>query len=311
MHMPNWLALSLTLFLFADADVPRVNSLRPPASPSPGFPSDDEIPLFPNGGASSDNTQSQSQSQSKTTPPAKNTTLQETSKLNLIRYVSGEFAKAIKPLPAGKDGFHLNVDKPLQTDLLERAVATHGPAVNTGDNVQITRLEFRDHQIVVDVNGGGRGKRHWRDHIQIGLGGGGYPTMQPASTQDQGPPGMQPGMGSTIFLEFNKPVPDLTPEELKQFLSPFLNFAKERSAAVQWFDTLPPEMKKAIQDRRPVVGMDREELIAAIGKPDHKVRERDSDGNDIEDWIYGQPPSKTVFVRFQGDHVTSIKQFPQ
>jgi hypothetical protein len=311
MHMPNWLALSLTLFLFADADVPRVNSLRPPASPSPGFPSDDEIPLFPNGGASSDNTQSQSQSQSKTTPPAKNTTLQETSKLNLIRYVSGEFAKAIKPLPAGKDGFHLNVDKPLQTDLLERAVATHGPAVNTGDNVQISRLEFRDHQIVVDVNGGGRGKRHWRDHIQIGLGGGGYPTMQPASTQDQGPPGMQPGMGSTIFLEFNKPVPDLTPDELKQILSPFLNFAKERSAAVQWFDTLPPEMKKAIQDRRPVVGMDREELIAAIGKPDHKVRERDSDGNDIEDWIYGQPPSKTVFVRFQGDHVTSIKQFPQ
>jgi hypothetical protein len=312
MYMPNWLIVSLTLFLFADADVPRVNSLRPPANPSPSFPSDDEIPLFPNVGASSDDTQSQNQSQSKTTPPAaKNTTLQETSKLNLIRYVSGEFAKAIKPLPAGKEGFHVNVDKPVQIDLLDRAVATHGPAVNTGDKVQITKLEFRDHQIVVDVNGGGRGKRHWRDHIQVGLGGGGYPTMQPASTQDQGPPGMQPGMGSTIFLEFNKPLPDLTPDELKQILSPFLNFAKERSAAVQWFDTLPPEMKKAIQDRRPVVGMDREELIAAIGKPDHKVRERDSDGNDIEDWIYGQPPSKTVFIRFQGDHVTSIKQFPQ
>jgi hypothetical protein len=310
--MPNWLVVSLTLFLFADADVPRVNSLRPPANPSPSFPSDDEIPLFPNAGASLDDTQSQNQSQSKTTPPAaKNTTLQETSKLNLIRYVSGEFAKAIKPLPAGKEGFHVNVDKPVQTDLLDRAVATHGSAVNTGDKVQITKLEFRDHQIVVDVNGGGRGKRHWRDHIQVGLGGGGYPTMQPASTQDQGPPGMQPGMGSTIFLEFNKPLPDLTPDELKQILSPFLNFAKERSAAVQWFDTLPPEMKKAIQDRRPVVGMDREELIAAIGKPDHKVRERDSDGNDIEDWIYGQPPSKTVFIRFQGDHVTSIKQFPQ
>jgi len=310
--MPNWLVVSLTLFLFADADVPRVNSLRPPANPSRSFPSDDEIPLFPNAGASTDDTQSQNQSQSKTTPPAaKNTTLQETSKLNLIRYVSGEFAKAIKPLPAGKEGFHVNVDKPVQTDLLDRAVATHGSAVNTGDKVQITKLEFRDHQIVVDVNGGGRGKRHWRDHIQVGLGGGGYPTMQPASTQDQGPPGMQPGMGSTIFLEFNKPLPDLTPDELKQILSPFLNFAKERSAAVQWFDTLPPEMKKAIQDRRPVVGMDREELIAAIGKPDHKVRERDSDGNDIEDWIYGQPPSKTVFIRFQGDHVTSIKQFPQ
>jgi hypothetical protein len=309
--MSNWLALSLTIFLLADADVPRVNSLRPPASPAPSFPADVDIPLFPSAGASPDNAQSQNQSQAQTAPATKNPTLQEGSKLELIRYVSGEFAKAVKPLPAGKEGFHHSVGKPLEADLLDRAVATHGPAVNTGDNVQITRLEFRDHQIIVDVNGGGRGKRHWRDHIQIGMGGAGYPPMQTSSTQDQGPPGVQPGMGSTIFLEFNKPLPDLTPDELKQLLSPFLNFAKERSAAVQWFDTLPPEMKKAIQERKPVVGMDREELVAAIGKPDHKVRERDSDGNDIEDWIYGQPPSKTVFIRFQGDRVTSIKQFPQ
>jgi hypothetical protein len=309
--MSNWLALSLTILLLADADIPRVNSLRPPASSAPNFPANEEIPLFPSAGATSDNGQSQNQPASKTAPAAKNTTLQEGSKLELIRYVSGEFAKAIKPLPAGKDGFHLSVGKPLATDLLDRAVATHGPAVNTGDNVQITRLEFRDHQIIVDVNGGGRGKRRWRDHIQVGIGGGGYPPMQTSSTQDQGPPGMQPGLGSTIFLDFNKSLPDLTPDELKQLLSPFLNFAKERSAAVQWFDTLPPEMKKAIQDRRPMVGMDREELVAAIGKPEHKVRERDSDGNDIEDWIYGQPPSKTVFIRFQGDRVTSIKQFPQ
>ena len=310
-HMSNWLALSLTLLLFADADVPRVNSLHPAASPAPSFPTDEEIPLFPNAGASSDNAQSQSQSQSKTTPPAKSATLQESSKLSLIRYVSGEFAKAVKPLPAGKEGFHVNVGKPLETEMLDRAVATHGSAVNTGDSVQITKLEFRDHQIIVDVNGGGRGKTHWRDHLQIGLGGPPAPTVRGTSAQDQGPPGMQPGMGSTIFLDFNKPLPDLAPDELKQLLSPFLNFSKERSAAVQWFDTLPPEMKKAIQDRRPVVGMDREELVAAIGKPDHKVRERDSDGNDIEDWIYGQPPSKTVFVRFMGDRVTSIKQFPQ
>src|SRR6267143_1559645 len=290
--MAYWLALSLAFSLLADADVPRVNSLRPPASPSPSFPLNEGIPLFPKAASSQDNTQSQSQSQSKTASPAKNATLQENSKLALIRYVSGEFAKAIKPLPAGKEGFHVSVGKPLETEMLDRAVATHGPAVNTGDSVQITKLEFRD-------------------HLQIGLGGGGYPPTQSTSAQDPGPPGMQPGMGSTIFLEFNKPLPDITPDELKHILSPFLNFSKERSAAVQWFDTLPPEMKKAIQDRKPVVGMDREELVAAIGKPDRKVRERDSDGNDIEDWIYGQPPSKTVFVRFMGDHVTSIKQFPQ
>src|SRR5947199_10722597 len=110
----NCLALSLTLLFFADADVPRVSSLRPPANPSPSFPADDEIPLFPNGGATPDNPQSGSQSQSKATPPAKNSnaTLQESSKLTLIRYVSGEFAKAVKALQASKAGFQLRGDTP-------------------------------------------------------------------------------------------------------------------------------------------------------------------------------------------------------
>jgi hypothetical protein len=307
--MSNWLALSVAFLLLADADIPRVNSLRPPANSPASFPAGEDIPLFPVLDSPS-TSQAQTSSQANTPHAAKNTPLQETSKLALIRYVSGEFAKAVKPLPAGKEGLIVMVGKPLDASIVDRAVATHGAAVNSGDSVQITKLDFRDHQIVVDVNGGGRGKKSWKDHLQIGFGGG-FPTPQTSTTQEGGPPGIQPGMGSTIFLEFSKSVPDLTPDDLKDLLSPFLNFAKARSAAVQWFDTLPPEMKKAIQDRRPVVGMDREELVAAIGKPDHKVRERDSDGNDIEDWIYGQPPSKTVFVRFMGDHVTSIKQFPQ
>ena len=304
--MSNWLALSLALFLLADADVPRVTSLRLPEKLPVAFPSDSEIPLFPNGGGPSEDAQSQAK------PPsvAKTGPLQDSSKLVLIRFVSGEFAKAVKALPAGKEGYLVQIGKPLSQETLDRAVATHGAAVNPGDNVQITKLEFKDHQIIVDLNGGGRGKHRWRDHLQIGIAGP-MPTVQSTSTQEGGPPGFQPGLGSTLFLEWNKAVPDMTPDDLKQLLSPFLNFAKERSAAVQWIDTLPPEMKKAIQERKPLLGMDREELVAAMGKPDHKVRERDAEGNEIEDWIYGQPPSKTVFVRFMGDKVTSIKQFPQ
>ena len=68
---------------------------------------------------------------------------------------------------------------------------------------------------------------------------------------------------------------------------------------------------KAITDRHAILGMDREEVVAAIGKPDRKVRERDSEGYDTEDWIYGHPPDKTVFVHFRGDKVSSIKQYPQ
>ena len=302
-------ALALTFLLFADADVPQVNSLRPPASSNLGtFPSD-EIPLFGNEASDSDQ-QNPSNAQDKSQNSSKNTSLQDSSRLNLIRYVSGEFARAIKPLPAGKDGFIVHIGQPTDFDMLDRQVATHGAAVSTGDHVQITKLEFHEKQIVVDLNGGGRGKKRLRDRIHLEMGG--IPTAQTTTTQqDPGPPGLQPGLGSTLFLEFGKPLPDLSPDDLKKLLAPFLDFAKQRSASVQWFDTLPIEMKKAIQERTPVVGMDREEVVAAIGKPEHKVRERDAEGNDIEDWIYGQPPSKTVFVRFTGSRVTSVKQYPQ
>jgi hypothetical protein len=304
--MPNWLIPALTVFLLA-ADAPGVERLRSPSNSIPAFPAGEDISVLPDLSSTTDEPPAQLPQASH----QKQTTLQDQSKLDLIRYVSGEFAKATKPLPAGKEGFLYYVGKPVSAELLNSAVATHGAAVNSGDNVQITKLEFRAHTIVVDVNGGGRGKKNWKDHVQIGMGG--VPTMSTGQSQtsENGPPGVQPGMGSTLFLEFTKAVPDLTPEDLKQILSPFLDFTRQRSASVHWTDTLPPEVRKAIQDRRPAVGMDREEVVAAIGKPEHKVRERDSEGNEIEDWIYGQPPSKTIFVRFQGDRVTSVRQFPQ
>ncbi|MGA2097222.1 MAG: hypothetical protein ABSH39_13045 [Candidatus Acidiferrum sp.] len=304
--MPIRLILTLTVFLFIDADVPRINSLRPPVQPAPVFPSGEEISLFPEEVPEALDGQGDSQTPAK----PKAATLQESSKLELIRFVSGEFAKAIKSLPAGKEGLIVYVGKPLNTELIERALATHGAAVNSGDKVQITKLDFRDHQIVVDLNGGGRGKTRLRDRIHVEMGG--IPTVSSTSEQQEtGPAGLQPGAGSTIYLDFSKPIPDLTPNDLKQLLSSILDFSRQRSASVQWVDTLPPEMRKAIQERRPIVGMDREQVIAAIGKPDHKIRERDQEGNDIEDWIYGQPPSKTVFVRFSGDRVTNVKQYPQ
>jgi hypothetical protein len=306
----NLFAASLIVFLLAYADVPQVSSLRPRSASAEVFPSGEEIPLFGNDAMPATDPQGQAAAADKTASAGKSGPLQDSSKLTLIRYVSGEYAKAIKPLPAGKEGFIVHIGQPLDANMLDRQVATHGAAVNTGDHVQITKLEFRDKEIIVDLNGGGRGKKRLRDRIHIEMGG--IPTARTTSAQqDSGPPGMQPGLGSTLYLDFARALPDLAPEDLKKLLSPFLDFNRQRSASVQWFDTLPIEMRKAIQDRKPIVGMDREEVVAAIGKPEHKVRERDSEGNDIEDWIYGQPPSKTIFVRFTGMRVTSVKQFPQ
>ena len=303
--MAKLLTFSLGFLLLAGADIPVTERLR--SSPTLGgtFSSSDAIAVLPEDGAG-DQQAAQSDAQNK----SKSVTLQEHTKLDLIRYVSGEFAKATRNLPAGKEGFLHYVGKPLSQELLERAVATHGAAVHIGDSAQITKLEFRDHSIVVDVNGGGRGKKRFMDRVHIEMGG--VPTMRTSGeAQQTGPPGLQPGAGSTLFLEFNKTIPDLTPDELKKMLAPFLDFNRQRSASVQWIDTLPTDIRKAIQERVAKVGMDREMVVAAIGKPGHKVRERDTEGNDIEDWIYGTPPDRTLFVRFTGDKVTSIKQFPQ
>jgi len=313
MHLRD--AIPLTILLVAYADVPRLSPGRAAAFPATdSFPSDQRIPLYPALAEPPDDKQGAA-APAPTNGTKKSATLQENSKLELIRYVSGEFAKAKKPIPGGKDGVTMFADKPLDEDALNHSVVLHGAAVNTGDKAQITKLEFRERTIVVDVNGGGRPKKNWRDHIQIGMGGAPMPTSTTTPTnpngEEQGPPGFQQGRGGTIYLQFAKNVPDLTPDELKQLLAPFLDFAKERSASVQWFDTLPPEMKKAITERKAVVGMDREEVVAAIGKPDRKVRERDTDGNDTEDWIYGRPPEKTVFVHFTGERVTTVKQYPQ
>jgi hypothetical protein len=310
MYLRFAIPLSLALCLYADVpDLPHLLPASGTQAKADAFSPEDRVPLYP----ALINTDPQDSGSPAQSSGKKSDTLQESSKLALIRYVSGEFAKAKKPLPGGKDGFVLQANKPVDEQGLNRAISMHGIAVNTGDNAQITRLEFHEHEIIVDVNGGGRQKKNWWQHIQFGMGDP-FPTTTTTTTtpdgQQQGPAGFQPGRGGTIYLQFAKNVPDLTPDELKGLLSPFLDFAKAHSASVNWIDTLPPEMKKAITERRPAVGMDRDEVVAAIGKPDRKVRERDAQGNDTEDWIYGHPPDKTVFVHFIGDHVTWIKQYP-
>jgi hypothetical protein len=119
------------------------------------------------------------------------------------------------------------------------------------------------------------------------------------------------GVGATLILDFGRPLPDMTPDELKQILAPLLDFSRQRSAAVDWVSTLEPQFQEAIKERRAVVGMDREMVIAALGRPERKVRERNDDGIETEDWIYGDPPGKTIFITFAGEKVIRVKEFPR
>jgi hypothetical protein len=230
--------------------------------------------------------------------------LQPMSRLSLVRYVDGELVQVVRAIPAGKKGFHLKAGAPLNENALRMAVASAGSAINPGDHAQITDLEFKDKEIVVGINGGGRGKTRLRDRIHLEVGG--IPTMTTAPDTP-----VNTNAGATIYLEFDKPLPDMTAEDLEQYLSGVLDFSKRHSAAVQWVESLPPDIQKAIQDKQPVVGMDHDMVLAAMGRPDRKVREKGPDGNEIEDWIYGKPPAKTIFVSFEGDKVTEVHQYPQ
>jgi hypothetical protein len=232
---------------------------------------------------------------------SKQSPLQPQSRIEIVRYVSGEFAKALKPIPSGKKGFRIEVGKKIDDKDLRAALHGHTPAANVGDTVQVTAIEFRAKEIVISINGGGKSQFNIRDHIQIGMGGPGPMAADSATAQ-------QP-VGGTLILDFGRQVPDMSADDVMTDLQAFLDFSKEHSGAINWIDTLPPQFKQAITDHEALVGMNHEMVLAALGRPEHKVRERDPDGTETEDWIYGTPPARTTFVTFTGDQVIRVKEF--
>jgi hypothetical protein len=245
--------------------------------------------------------------------PEKDGPLQEESRIQILRFVDGEFARLLTSLPGGRKGFHFRAGEPIDPNALHKAIQSSGAALNTGDNVQITKLEFLGKGIQIDLNGGGRKQGSWKDHVKMEIG---LPT-QPigTSTQTSRSDAPRPVLstkknGATVFLDFDRTLPDMTPDQVKQYLSVVLDFSKQRSAAVQYTETLPPKVQEAIAQKRAEVGMDRDEVIAALGRPERKVREREPDGAETEDWIYGRPPARTTFVRFTGEKVSQVDSYP-
>ena len=299
-------SMAATAALLLSADISGVIHLQPPNKQHVEFPPSENLPVLPDMSPANGQAQAtQDSASSNKSEKAKDELLQPMSRLALVRYVDGEFARVVEPIPAGKKGFHLKAGVPLDEKELRQALGNLGAAVNPGDKAQITNLEFKDRQIIVDINGGGRGKARLRDHVHIRMGG--VPTMRASAPEAP----VNTNAGATLFLDFDKPLPEMTPDDLKRYLSGMLDFSKQHSAAVQWVETLPPDMQKAVKEKRPAVGMDRETVLAAIGRPDRKVRERAPDGVETEDWIYGKPPAKTVFVKFEGNKVIQVEQFPQ
>jgi hypothetical protein len=100
-------------------------------------------------------------------------------------------------------------------------------------------------------------------------------------------------------------VPDITPDQLRALIQPVMDF-NVKTPMEAYVDTLPPRLKEAILNHHVLVGMDRKMVIYALGQPRDKTRESDN-GVAFEEWIYGEAPQPTQFVRFIGDKVVRVE----
>lgn len=220
-------------------------------------------------------------------------------RMMIIRGMTAELGYARKPFPFGKTGITLKDGKLVNPteQQLQDIMASYGAAVKVGDPAHITEVRFKDKAIIFDINGGPERKKKWYEHVTVGGAGGQITPGQP--TEDTNI------HGSFVEIEFNKFVPDVTPAQLKQLLDPVLNFSA-KSATEAYLDTIPPKAKQAIADHRALVGMDRDMVTYALGRPPQKYRDKDGD-TEYEEWIYGTPPQQVQFVRFVGDEVVRIE----
>jgi hypothetical protein len=196
-----------------------------------------------------------------------------------------------KPLEFNSDG---TWDKKGWTEIAKES----GPAARTGDLVQVTKITLEHDRIVFEINGGFKGGRKWYQGVQVGVNNG---ASTPISNNDSNAPG-----GTSLALLFHKPLEPVKASEVKKMLAPVLDFEKHSVTEI-YSETLPPEMQKAIKEKRVTEGMNHEQVVLAMGRPTHHEREV-KDGLELEDWIYGKAPGKITFVTFNGDKVIKVKE---
>jgi hypothetical protein len=218
-------------------------------------------------------------------------------RVELVRGLTAEYATAKQFLPRSKKALEFESSGVYDKKKWEAIAKEMGPAARTGDQVQITHVTLEGDKILLEINGGLKSGRHWYDRVQVGMG----TQTAPVSNGD-----IHPTAGTNIEVLFHKPLATLTSAEVKKILAPLFDFEKH-SATQLYAQSLPPAVQKAIAEKRVLEGMDRDQVLLAVGHPVHKSRET-KDGLEIEDWVFGTPPGKITFVTFNGDKVIKVKE---
>ena len=236
----------------------------------------------------------------KSAPPPSSRQMSSNTRFAVIRTFGAERVYVRRPFPMGTKGLTLKASGAVTPDGAELwgLVSQHGAAARPGDRVVITNVEFKGNRIIFEINGGPRKKKKWWQHITIeGMGG--------SAPLDQNPGAPVNPRGSMVALTFDGDVPEMTVERVKELLAPVFDFSAH-SAAQAYTDSLPPKVREAIKNHQVLVGMNREMVQMAKGRPPRKIREREGI-QDYEEWIYGDPPQDVEFIRFVGDEVVQVK----
>jgi len=227
--------------------------------------------------------------------------LSEQHRVDLIRTFNADRVYIRTQFPMGKVGLTLKDGKVSPSgEKLQQLLALWGPSVKPGDLALVTRFDIKGDRMHFEINGGPVRKTKWYQHVQVGVNGVGG---SPGGAQND--PINNP-RGSYVDLIFDHHVPDLTVEQVKQLLWPVFDF-DSKSPLEAYLETVPPKVKEAIQNHHVLVGMNREMVIYAKGRPEKKIREKDDQGTEYEDWIYGEPPRDVDFVRVVGDEVIRVE----
>lgn len=233
--------------------------------------------------------------------PAKLSSERMTSQTRMlvVRDLTAERVFARRLFPMGEKGLQIKNGVVTPDDRqVARLIEDQGAAARPGDRVVISNVVIKDKAIVFEINGGPKKHQKWYQHLQVGGAGG----MTPVG----GAPKSLEAKGSQVTLEFDQYVPELTGDQVRDMLSPVFDF-KALNQAEAYEKTLPPKVQEAIKNHKVLVGMDRDMVIYAKGRPPKKIRDKDDKGQDYEEWIYGDPPEEVDFVRFQGAVVARLE----
>lgn len=217
-------------------------------------------------------------------------------RLALLRGLTAEFAKAKVLIPRSKKSLPIETSGQWDAALWEQANTEFGTAARAGEMVQITKVKIEDDRVELELNHGLKTGPKWYERVEVGMGRG----TAPISGRDN-----VAKAGTNIALVFHKNIEELDVAQVKKMLSRVLDF-EMRSVTESYMEKLPEPVRQAIEQKRVIEGMDREQVRLAVGQPVRKER-RIVDGDELEDWMYGRPPGKMTFVTFTGSKVSQVK----